>query len=114
LISEYPPMPAPGPPSLTPSVDTVFEAPSGAPGSTMWSPTLATQAPKAAIICSRASADAGGPPPPWEVIKYVGMEPPSVWADGQNNGRHLTSASGLVSQAPPSSRSTGRFAVPYE
>src|SRR5205823_3516307 len=44
LISEYPPMPA-GPPSLTPSADTVLAAPSGAPGSTMWSPTLATQAP---------------------------------------------------------------------
>ena len=65
LISEYPPTPAPGTPSLTPSADTVFAAPSGAPGSTIWSPTLATQAPKAAIICSRASADAGGPPPPW-------------------------------------------------
>src|SRR5262249_20070143 len=80
-------MPAPGPPSLTPSVETVFEAPSGVPGSTMWSPTLATQAPKAAIICSRASADAGGPPPPWYGIKYGRMEPPSVWADVQNNGR---------------------------
>ncbi len=64
-MSEYPPGPVPGPLSLTPSGETVFAAPSGAPGSIMWSPTLATQAPNAAIICSRASADAGGPPPPW-------------------------------------------------